>query len=223
MKIIGHRGAKALAPENTLASIQAALDAGVDVIEIDVHVTRDGVPVLNHDPELHPANKPALVIATSSLDEVRAAKPDIITLDVAISLVNQQVPLMIELKKNINTMPVVACLENYLTNGWLPKSFWVGSKYFRLLQKMHRSIPALELIVIEPWSGVRAHMRARKLGTRRIAMNKLWLWGGFIRAVSRSGYELYAYTVNDPAKAESWSRHGLAGICTDNPKLFIRS
>jgi glycerophosphoryl diester phosphodiesterase len=48
----GHRGARALHPENTLPSFEAALDAGVRSIETDVHLTRDGVAVLCHDPLL---------------------------------------------------------------------------------------------------------------------------------------------------------------------------
>lgn len=48
----GHRGARALHPENTLPSFEAALDAGVGSIETDVHLTRDGVAVLCHDPLL---------------------------------------------------------------------------------------------------------------------------------------------------------------------------
>jgi glycerophosphoryl diester phosphodiesterase len=46
----GHRGARGLKPENTLPSFEAALDAGVTSIETDVHLTRDGVPILFHDP-----------------------------------------------------------------------------------------------------------------------------------------------------------------------------
>lgn len=48
----GHRGARALQPENTLPSFEAALDAGVSSIETDVHLTCDGVAVLCHDPLL---------------------------------------------------------------------------------------------------------------------------------------------------------------------------
>ncbi len=48
----GHRGARALHPENTLPSFEAALDAGVRSMETDVHLTRDGVGVLYHDPLL---------------------------------------------------------------------------------------------------------------------------------------------------------------------------
>src|SRR5262245_52353129 len=49
----GHRGARGLKPENTLPSFEEALDAGVSSIETDVHLTRDGVPVLCHDPILN--------------------------------------------------------------------------------------------------------------------------------------------------------------------------
>ena len=50
--VIGHRGAAAVAPENTLESIAAAVDAAADAVEIDVRVTDDGVPVLLHDETL---------------------------------------------------------------------------------------------------------------------------------------------------------------------------
>ena len=50
--IIGHRGAHARAPENTLGAFKMALDAGADGIEFDVHLARDGVPVVIHDATL---------------------------------------------------------------------------------------------------------------------------------------------------------------------------
>ena len=50
----GHRGARGLAPENTLAAFRRALDIGVTTIETDVAVTKDGVPVISHDPHLNP-------------------------------------------------------------------------------------------------------------------------------------------------------------------------
>ena len=50
--VIGHRGAAGLAPENTLESIETALSAGADAVEIDVRVTDDGVPILLHDSTL---------------------------------------------------------------------------------------------------------------------------------------------------------------------------
>jgi glycerophosphoryl diester phosphodiesterase len=51
----GHRGARGLAPENTLAAFDRALDIGVTTLELDIHLTSDGVPVITHDPQLNPA------------------------------------------------------------------------------------------------------------------------------------------------------------------------
>ena len=51
--VIGHRGAAALAPANTIASFERALDAGVDAIEFDVGVLDDGTLVLAHSDDLH--------------------------------------------------------------------------------------------------------------------------------------------------------------------------
>ena len=51
--IIAHRGASAVAPENTIAAFEAAIAAGADGIEFDVRLTRDGVPVVIHDETLY--------------------------------------------------------------------------------------------------------------------------------------------------------------------------
>lgn len=50
----GHRGARGLAPENTVAAFQRALQEGADTLELDVVLTADGVPVVSHDPALNP-------------------------------------------------------------------------------------------------------------------------------------------------------------------------
>lgn len=51
----GHRGARGLAPENTLAAFDRALDSGVSTLELDIAITADGVPVVSHDASLNPA------------------------------------------------------------------------------------------------------------------------------------------------------------------------
>ena len=55
----GHRGARAQRPENSLPAFAYAIDVGVDAIELDVAVTRDGVLVVSHDPILAPAPQPS--------------------------------------------------------------------------------------------------------------------------------------------------------------------
>lgn len=53
VEIIAHRGFSAEAPENTVAALQAGLDAGADAVEFDLHAARDGTPVLLHDDKLN--------------------------------------------------------------------------------------------------------------------------------------------------------------------------
>jgi glycerophosphoryl diester phosphodiesterase len=82
----GHRGARGLKPENTLPSFEAAFDAGVRSIETDIHLTRDGVPILYHDALLHdpPCTRirpgapsaPLLLISGLSLADLRGYRAD---------------------------------------------------------------------------------------------------------------------------------------------------
>ena len=54
IEIQGHRGARGLLPENTLPSFERAIELGADVLELDLGMTRDGVPVVHHDRALNP-------------------------------------------------------------------------------------------------------------------------------------------------------------------------
>lgn len=71
----GHRGARAMRPENTLPAFEYAIQTGVDVLELDMAVTRDDVIVVSHDPILHPpvctGSKPSAVIRELTLAEVK--------------------------------------------------------------------------------------------------------------------------------------------------------
>ena len=54
IQVHGHRGTRALRPENTIPAFQYAIEAGADVLELDMAVTKDNVIVVSHDPILHP-------------------------------------------------------------------------------------------------------------------------------------------------------------------------
>ena len=78
----GHRGARGLAPENTLAAFERALEVGVHTLELDIVITRDGAAVIGHDPKLNPnivrnasgqwLSAPGPAISSLTLAEVRA-------------------------------------------------------------------------------------------------------------------------------------------------------
>jgi glycerophosphoryl diester phosphodiesterase len=68
--IIGHRGASAVAPENTIAAFEAAITAGADGIEFDVRLARDRVPVVIHDETLYRTHRVRQSVANSSANQL---------------------------------------------------------------------------------------------------------------------------------------------------------
>jgi len=195
MIIIGHRGARGLAPENTLASLRKAIEYEVDWIEIDARVTDQSIPVLCHGSKIG---------------------DDSTTLGECLSEINGKIPLLIEVKPRVDIQPIVQLLKGY------HYEFLLGSKSQKTLLQLHSAMPKVPKIVIEPWSGIRAAYRARQLNTKFIEMNQLFLWFGFIANMKKRGYKLYAYTLNHPEKAKKWAKHGLAGIVTDYPDRFTK-
>lgn len=220
MKIIGHRGARGLAPENTIAGLKKGLEHNVDGLEFDLRVTKDGVVILHHNRHLVDPNGKKHLIANCSYEELRAHKPDLATFEEVLLKIGHPVILYIEVKRKERIAPIIKILKKHLTSSWIPSYFLLGSKSQKTLLELHAALPNIEKVVIEPWSGVRAHRRASQIGAKKIAMNQLWLWRGFIRGFKNSDKQLYAYPMNNPAKARRWAQWGLAGVITDYPDRF---
>jgi glycerophosphoryl diester phosphodiesterase len=220
MKIIGHRGARGLAPENTIASLLKAIEHHVDEIECDVRVTKDHVAVLLHNNHLVDKAGNKLAVSDHSFTELLAHKPDLARMDDAIRAVNRAVPIQFEIKPSVVIHPAVKIIKNFLKNGWEPQDFLIGSLSYKTLRSAQAELPEVQKVVIERWSGVRAMSRAHRLGTKRLCMNHWWLWSGFVQSVARRGYELYPYTVNEPGRARHLARYGSSGIVTDYPDRF---
>jgi glycerophosphoryl diester phosphodiesterase len=224
MRIIGHRGARGLAPENTLTAMHAALDHGVDELEFDLRVTKDGRPVLSHDPFIIDTKTGApLVIAEHTYADLHKHKPDLVTFSALLHAIGHPVPLYVEVKPDEPLEAIIFIIRHHVENGWSPKDFLLASFSQKTLLELHEALPHVPTVVLEKWSGVRAGRRARQLKTTYICMNQRWLWWGFIRSMKLGGYKLYAYTVNNPAQAKRWQKHGLYGIVTDYPDRFQSS
>lgn len=220
MKIIGHRGARGLAPENTIASLRKALEHHADELEFDLRVTKDGVVVLHHNRDLVDPEGSKHRIADWTYEKLKARKPDLPTFEEVLKNIAHPVPLYIEAKHFEPTTPVIKIIEDYLAKGWKPEYFLLGSKSQKTLREFHRALPQIEKVVIEPFSGIRATWRARQVNTKRLSMQQLWMWSGFVRMMSRGGWQLYGYAMNNPKQAAKWARHGLAGVITDYPDRF---
>ena len=190
MQIIGHKGAKGLAPENSIESIRKALQTNVDAIEIDIRMQQGSV-VLSHD---------------------RTVRERIYCpIQQALQEIDGSVPIILDIKEQSVVKPLLKALKGY--TGELIYS----SHKFRVLQAIKEAIPDAQLAVIEKWSGVRAVAEATFLGTKRIHINHNWLWSKFVASMINEGYILYAYTVNDQERANELKKWGVHGIFTDHP------
>jgi len=193
MEIIGHRGARGLAPENSLKAIRRAMSCKVDMIEVDLRV-KDGEVVMSHDPVIH------------------SEKYDLI--EDALVLVDGKIPFNLEIKE----IEVVKLLKQTLKDYKGEVLF--SSFEYKILQELKSIFPKSPLAVLEKWSGVRAVAEATLLGTNRVHINQQWLWSGFVKSMKHRGYKLYAYTVNSRDRADELERWGVDGIFTDYPSLF---
>jgi len=195
MQIIGHRGAKGLAPENTIESIQLAIEHQVDMVEIDIRL-HNGSVVLSHD-ETFPAK------TYTSLEE-------------ALRVINGRVPLNIEIKeaKVIKHLPEL--LKDYKGD------VLYSSLKFQMLAALRKLLPNCEVAILETWSGVRAVAEAELLYTKRIHIKQSWLWASFVRSLKHRGYEIFAYTVNSKKRAAELEEWGVDGIFTDYPDRFTK-
>ncbi len=223
MVIIGHRGAPDLAPENTLASIQKAIDLGVDEVEIDVRVTKDGIPVLCHNKKLNLPADQELFIDRLTLNELTKLKTDIATLESAMELAKGKTKLCIEIKEKNSYQPILAVIKKEVDQGFGLGKLSIASFDIKALKYFKRQLAGAQLVVNELWSGTRAASRARRLGTTRMNMHQSVLWRGYTVPLFKRGYRIYAYTVNNQIKAEKLARIGVAGIITDYPDLFEKT
>jgi glycerophosphoryl diester phosphodiesterase len=232
-KIIAHRGASRLAPENTLASVELAWRLGADAVEVDVQLTRDGRIVAIHDPTTDRTAGTHLEVATTHSAYLRR-------LDVGSrrhpQFAGESIPFLEEV---LETVPA-------------------GRQLFVEVKCGPEILPRLEEVITR--SGKRSQIKliGFDLGTMRAAKRRLpdvpaywlrdrclWLpyslslvkmaqacgldgldvhWSGvtrrFTAAVRKAGLKLYIWTVDHPFHARRFRALGVDGITTNRPGCF---
>jgi glycerophosphoryl diester phosphodiesterase len=222
MKIIGHRGARGLAPENTIAGLKKAIACKVDAIEFDLRVTRDKVVILHHNQSIQGISGKRHFIRNSSFQELKALKPDLATFDEVIKSVPRSSQWFIEVKPWVDIHPIITLIADNFDTKSQQRQLTLRSFSYRTLKKLHRAQPDIPVNILERFFSLRAISRAKRMRTKSLTMKQTFLWSGTIKYLSRRGYKLYAYTLNDPAKVRQWETYGLAGIVTDFPDRFKR-
>lgn len=225
MQIVGHRGAKGLALENTAASVEAALHYQVDMVEIDLRLSKDGAVVLLHDGKAVARNGEIVDVAANTYQELLDYFPDLLTLEDLLNLVNRRCKIMLEFKDVRALTPSLQILRDHFKRDWQPDDFMFASFKLPMLETLHRLMPEVPLVVLDRWSSVRAVRRARRFNTPYLSMDQRYLWWGVIRQLSKH-HKLFCYPNHrlihiKHAKPNKWAKYGLYGVITDYPNLFL--
>lgn len=218
-EIIAHRGTPRAHPENSLPGFALALALGVDGIELDVHLTRDGVPVVHHDPDLGGASPLAgRRIADLSLDELRAhaLAPDVPvpTLAEVCALADGRATLYVEVKARDAEDAVAALLAPH--GARTP----VHSFDHRVARGVRDRAPGTPVGVLSVSYLVDTVGAMRAASARDLWQHWSMIDAALVEAVHTSGGRLIAWTVNEPTHAIALARLGVDGICTDVPDLL---
>ncbi len=233
VKIIAHRGASKEAPENTLASLKIAQKIGVDCVEFDVHLSKDGVPIVIHDLVPFKTSQGVCIkkVTDCTLEELKQ-------LDVGswfsqefkgVSIPTLQeiltqlypMPLMIELKKG--PTPIKLLVKAVLKE--LEKvdcqHLLIGSFSLPLLIAIKQANPLLSLI------GIAEDFNTLPLLTS-LNLTKVAIWYKLINPSTLQPFHqaqlpVWAFTVDDLQVARHLISLGVEGLITNDPKQFIHS
>jgi glycerophosphoryl diester phosphodiesterase len=244
---IGHRGAAALAPENTLASFRAAREAGVDLIEFDVLRLHGGELVVAHSDDLREVShgKARGTIGAMSLPELREVCPQLPTLDDALAFFSdegRELGLHLDLKSAGAAGDVVDALRRFgLVERTLVSSFHVPAlRRLRLLEPSLRtgvSFPrdrmsldgrrGLGPLVAGGLRGLRrltpglvGVLLARSRATA-IALHQALVTPSAVRRAHARGAPVVAWTVDDRRDLVRVAEAGVDAVVTNDPSIFV--
>lgn len=194
MKIIGHRGAAGMALENTVESIQSAIAAGVDAVEVDVRLTKDGHLVLSHDRDTSRVSAAREAVRDSLLEELQQLQLHgnnrIATLPEAIKVVGST-PLVIEGKDSAWAQPLARLLHEFKHKKFVVISF--NHNELEIFSSLCPNIPVYGLEHTAPFDAIH---QAREHGFTGIDIN-FWLLNPLTYYWARhEGLEIIVYTVN---------------------------
>jgi glycerophosphoryl diester phosphodiesterase len=239
--IVGHRGAAADAPENTVISAQRAWEQGADAVEIDVHASADGHVVVIHDDTLKRTvgrSAPVASLPLAELRELEAGRwkgPEFVgaripTLDEIIATIPEGGRLFVEIKVGPEIVPEIRRVLEATGAG--PERITIISFHRDTLQAVRKFLPAYPALwlIDDPQAGLnlgRPPKRpaigeliaaAKQDGLAGLSFRHSWpLQPAEADPLRAQALELHVWTVNDPEVARRWISLGAASITTDRP------
>ena len=245
MLIIGHRGASAVAPENTMAAFREALAVGADGVEFDVRLTPDGVPVVIHDSTLRRTGGLPKTVAGLTWDEIR--KVDVGSW-FGKSFANETVPSLAELftlfQSNNSTLylemkadstadhrPLAeACVraieEHSLKSRVVVECFQLPAlKILREIDPEIKTVALFEPAFTNPsvLSDQRMINQAVDVGAAALALHHRLARESVVQKAKAAGLHVAVWTVDDPAWIERAETIGIDALITNDPEAMIRA
>jgi glycerophosphoryl diester phosphodiesterase len=221
-KVIGHRGATAYAPENTLASFREARRRGATWVEIDVKLTVDGVPILMHDASLKRTTGIDRLVAATS----RAELPkDVPTLEEAIACFAELgLGCNVEIKpcegREAETARVTVAMLRRCWPASLPPPLLSSFKPPSLVAAREAAPEFARAILLgrieENWRA-----QTEEVGAVGVNTNGAKLTAPQAVEIRKAGYPLSVYTINDGDVAKALVGMGVDCIITDAPDVIL--
>ncbi|MCJ7615644.1 MAG: hypothetical protein MUO43_03805 [Desulfobacterales bacterium] len=220
MMIMGHRGAAALEPENTLLSIRKAMEIGVDAVEIDVHLSKDKEIVLMHDSTLDRTTNGTGPVNNYTLSELKkydAGKGETIpTLQQVMELTDKKVILVIELKeKDTEKIVVEQIKKNGLKDNVYVISFW--HMLVKNVKKMDSGIKTGVLLVGCPVDT----SIAEQISADALVMKYTFVDAEFVELSHNNGLKVFIWNIDDPNLVKPFADMGVDGIGSNNPGILV--
>jgi len=209
---IAHRGAKREFAENTVSAFRRAVERGADGIELDVHVTSDGIVVVHHDPDVAlAAGRQA--IAEMAWSELTHAASDVPRLLDVLDVVPHDVTLYVELKGRAVEDCVAALVG-------ASKRCAVHSFDHSEVARMGQLAPELPRGILFDHYPADVEASMRYAGARDVWPNWRLIDQRLVSTVHAAGGRVIAWTVNGRSAAERLAALGVDGLCTDDVRLL---
>ena len=225
MKRVGHKGADALAPGNTVESFRAAVEAGVDMIEFDVLRGPDGGLVLAHDYADAASREPLTL--DDGLDYLAQPEYAGVELDVDLKMPGYEREVADGLRRRgLVTRSLVSTthLQSLERLGEVAPGLRRGWSVPRVQRDYTRSLAApVAYSVMRYWRARLPRRAAEAVGSSRCeALMVHWLLvsARLAETLQAAGGELYVWTVDDRRRIERLGALGVTGVITNDPNLF---
>jgi len=221
--VIAHRGASGVLPENTLPAFALAIEQRADMIETDLHRTRDGAIVITHDEDLAGLGGRG-EIADATLAELRSLDAGggerVPTIDELLDGFGRRIAFNLELKRGAAAFyegMEAAALAAVDARGLQERTLF-SSFYDPVLARLRALAPAARVgLLLSRRYPQDAVARARALGAEALHPEAVLVDEAFVDAAHEAGLAVYVFTVDDPAEMRRLLAIGVDGLFTNHP------